>query len=634
MLSNLWLIPIWPLLGFLLNGFFGRRLGKSAVGIVACGSVGLSLLASLAAVAELLALPQEARRVTQVMAPWIGAGNFQADWGLLLDPLSSVMILVVSGVGFLIHVYSIGYMHEDPDYPRFFTYLNLFTFSMLMLVLANNYLLLYVFWEAVGLCSYLLIGFWFEKQSAADAGKKAFIVNRVGDFGFALGVMLLWTTLGTLQYDQVFASAPAQLPAGGLVVTAITLLLFLGATGKSAQIPLFVWLPDAMEGPTPVSALIHAATMVTAGVYMVARSAPLFELAPVSLTVVAWIGGLTAVFAATIALVQNDIKRIVAYSTISQLGYMFLACGVGAFAAGIFHLMTHAFFKALLFLGSGSVIHGLSGEQDIRKMGGLRKHMPVTAWTFLIAALANAGIFPLAGFWSKDEILYGAIAGGQVAVWALGAGGAFLTALYMLRCYYLVFEGSSRVDTHAAHHLHESPPVMAVPLVILALFSAGVGFVGFPPEHGAYHRFVEPVFAAARGAEAHAAPVGAVPMAILSLAIAVAGVLVATRFYVWRPEIPARMAERYSKAYRVLLNKYYVDELYDALIVEPIRRGSFWLWRKFDEPVIDGSVNGVASVVRVGSLVLRRVQTGYVMNYVLSFIVGVVAILGYLAFWR
>jgi NADH-quinone oxidoreductase subunit L len=544
------------------------------------------------------------------------------------------MILVVSGVGFLIHLYSIGYMHEDPDYPRFFTYLNLFTFSMLMLVLANNYLLLYVFWEAVGLCSYLLIGFWFEKQSAADAGKKAFIVNRVGDFGFALGVMLLWTTLGTLQYDQVFASAPAQLPAGGLVVTAITLLLFLGATGKSAQIPLFVWLPDAMEGPTPVSALIHAATMVTAGVYMVARSAPLFELAPVSLTVVAWIGGLTAVFAATIALVQNDIKRIVAYSTISQLGYMFLGCGVGAYAAAIFHLMTHAFFKALLFLGSGSVIHGLSGEQDIRKMGGLRKHMPVTAWTFLIAALANAGIFPLAGFWSKDEILYGAIAGGQVAVWALGAGGAFLTALYMLRCYYVVFEGSSRVDTHAAHHLHESPPVMAVPLVILALFSAGVGFVGFPPEHGAYHRFVEPVFAAARGAEAHAAPVGAVPMAILSLAIAVGGVLVATRFYVWRPEIPARMAERYSKAYRVLLNKYYVDELYDALIVEPIRRGSFWLWRKFDEPVIDGSVNGVASVVRVGSLVLRRVQTGYVMNYVLSFIVGVVAILGYLAFWR
>jgi NADH-quinone oxidoreductase subunit L len=349
---------------------------------------------------------------------------------------------------------------------------------------------------------------------------------------------------------------------------------------------------------------------------------------------VAWTGGLTAVFAATIALVQNDIKRIVAYSTISQLGYMFLGCGVGAYAAAIFHLATHAFFKALLFLGSGSVIHGLSGEQDIRKMGALRKHMPVTAWTFLIAALANAGIFPLAGFWSKDEILYGAIAGGYAAVWALGAGGAFLTAFYMLRCYYVVFEGRSRVDAHAAHHLHESPPVMTVPLLILAAFSAGVGFVGFPPEHGAYHQFVEPVFAVAKKAVPHAAPVGEVPMAILSLAIAVAGVLVATRFYVWRPESPARMVERYPKAYRILLDKYYVDELYEALFVEPIRSGSIWLWRKFDELVIDGSVNGVAAVVRVGSLVLRRVQTGYVMNYVLSFIVGVVAILGYLAFWR
>ncbi len=634
MLSHLWLVPVWPLLGFLVNGFFGRRMGKRAVGLIACGSVGLSLLASLLLAAGLLALPADARRVSQVVAPWIGAGTFQADWGLLLDPLSAVMILVVSGVGFLIHVYSIGYMHADRDYPRFFTYLNLFTFSMLMLVLADNYLLLYVFWEAVGLCSYLLIGFWFEKRSAADAGKKAFIVNRVGDFGFALGVMLLWTSLGTLQYDQVFASAPAQLPAGGAVVTAITLLLFLGATGKSAQLPLYVWLPDAMEGPTPVSALIHAATMVTAGVYMVARSAPLFELAPLSLTVVSWIGGLTAVFAASIALVQNDIKRIIAYSTISQLGYMFLGAGVGAYPSAIFHLMTHAFFKALLFLGAGSVIHALGGEQDIRKMGGLRRPMPITAWTFLIAALANAGIFPLAGFWSKDEILYGAIAGGHLAVWALGAGGAFLTAFYMLRCYYLVFEGASRVDEQAAHHLHESPPVMRVPLVILAVFAALGGFVGYPPEQGAYHQFVGPVFAAGRAAAAHEAWVGELPMAVLSLLIAVAGVLVATRFYLWRPETPARLVARHPAAYRVLLNKYYVDELYDALFVEPIHRGSLWLWRRFDELVIDESVNGVAAVIRLGSGALRRVQTGYVMNYVLSFIVGVVAILGYLAFWR
>jgi len=631
---TLWLIPIWPLLGFLLNGFFGRRLGKSLVAKIGCGSVGLSLLASLGAVWDLAGLPHDARRVEQVMAPWIGVGGFQADWGLLLDPLSAVMILVVSGVGFLIHVYAVGYMHDDRDFPRFFTYLNLFTFSMLMLVLANNYLLLYVFWEAVGLCSYLLIGFWFERPAAAEAGKKAFIVNRVGDFGFGLGVMLLWTTLGTVQYASAFAAAPDRLAAGGGLVTAITLLLFLGATGKSAQLPLYVWLPDAMEGPTPVSALIHAATMVTAGVYMVARSAPLFNLAPLTMGVVAWIGGLTAVFAATIALVQTDIKRVVAYSTISQLGYMFLGCGVGAYAAAIFHLMTHAFFKALLFLGAGSVIHGLSGEQDLRKMGGLRRRMPITAWTFLVAALANVGIFPLAGFWSKDEILFGAFAGGNFALWALAAGGVFLTGFYMLRCYYLAFEGPSRAPSHA-HPAHESPAVMSVPLVILAVFAMGVGFVGFPPEHGAYHRFVEAVFVMPGAVAAHAAPPGElVAMALVSLLIAVAGILAAIWFYRWRPELPARLAAQYPTAYRILLNKYYVDEIYDALFVEPIKRGAVWLWRRFDEPVVDGSVNGVGAIVRTASILLRYLQTGYVMNYVLSFILGVVVILGYVAFKR
>jgi NADH-quinone oxidoreductase subunit L len=488
-----------------------------------------------------------------------------------------------------------------------------------------------VFWEAVGLCSYLLIGFWFERPAAAAAGKKAFIVNRVGDFGFALGVMLLWTSLGTLRYDQVFAAAPAKLVAGGAVITAITLLLFLGATGKSAQLPLYVWLPDAMEGPTPVSALIHAATMVTAGVYMVARSAPLFSRAPLSLAAVAWVGALTAVFAATIALVQTDIKRIIAYSTISQLGYMFLGCGVGAYAAAIFHLMTHAFFKALLFLGAGSVIHALGGEQDIRRMGGLRRHMPVTAWTFLIAALANAGIFPLAGFWSKDEILYGAIAGGHGLVWALGAGGAFLTAFYMLRCYYLAFEGPLRVESHTAQHLHESPRIMIVPLAVLAAFAALVGFVGVPPEHGIYQRCVAPVFVAVE-ASGHAA-VGQLPMAFLSLAIALGGVWTATRFYLWHPELPALLAEQLPGLYRLLLNKYWVDELYEAAIVEPIRRGALRLWRQVDEPVIDGSVNGLGDLVRAGSQWLRRIQTGYVMSYVLSFLAGVVAILGYLTFW-
>jgi NADH-quinone oxidoreductase subunit L len=631
---SLWLIPVWPLLGFLANGFFGRRLGKSTVAKIGCGSVGLSLLASLKAVWDLAGLPHDARRIEQVVAPWIGVGSFQADWGLLLDPLSAVMILVVAGVGFLIHVYAVGYMHGDRDFSRFFTYLNLFTFSMLMLVLADNYLLLYVFWEAVGLCSYLLIGFWFERPAAAEAGKKAFIVNRVGDFGFGLGVMLLWTTLGTLQYEQAFAAAPARLAAGGGLVTVITLLLFLGATGKSAQLPLYVWLPDAMEGPTPVSALIHAATMVTAGVYMVARSAPLFNLAPLTMGVVAWVGGLTAVFAATIALVQTDIKRVVAYSTISQLGYMFLGCGVGAYAAAIFHLMTHAFFKALLFLGAGSVIHGLSGKQDLRNMGGLRRHMPITAWTFLVAALANVGIFPLAGFWSKDEILYGTFAGRHFFLWALAAGGVFLTGFYMLRCYFLAFEGPSRANGHE-RHAHESPGVMTIPLVILAIFAAGVGFAGFPPEHGAYHRFVEAVFAVPGEVTAHAAPLGTlVSMALVSLVIATAGILAAIWFYLWRPELPDRLAGRHPTVYRILLHKYYVDELYDALFVEPIRHGAVWLWRRFDEPVVDGSVNGLGALVRAGSAVLRYLQTGYVMSYVLSFILGVVVILGYLTFRR
>ncbi|HYB75012.1 MAG TPA: NADH-quinone oxidoreductase subunit L, partial [Candidatus Sulfotelmatobacter sp.] len=457
LIELVWLVVALPLAGVVINGLLGHRIGHKAH-VVAVGATGLSAALALgifAAVARGMTLDWDAYT-------WVSAGDFRAPLGFLVDPLSAVMMLVVTFVGFLIHVYSIGYMHDDPGYARFFTYLNLFMVSMLVLVLANNYLLMFLGWEGVGLCSYLLIGFWYTKKSAADAGKKAFVVNRVGDAGFLLGLFLIWRTFGSLKYPEVFdgvekAREALQTPSFvGLatLATTICLLLFVGACGKSAQLPLYVWLPDAMEGPTPVSALIHAATMVTAGVYMVARSAPLFNQAPKALLTVAVVGALTAVFAATIACVQTDIKRVVAYSTISQLGYMFLGCGVGAYASAIFHLGTHAFFKALLFLGCGSVIHALSGEQDMRKMGRLKDKLPITSKTFLWASLANAGIIPLAGFWSKDEILAGAFAGHHYILWVIGSAGAFLTAFYMFRLYWTVFEGKDNVDHHAAHHVH------------------------------------------------------------------------------------------------------------------------------------------------------------------------------------
>src|SRR5512139_157267 len=446
MLDYVGLIPLFPAIGFAVNLFFGRRISKGAVGFIACAAIGLSFLVSLMVFSALLKLPAAGRSVEKIIFPWILSGEFQANIGFLADPLSLVMMMVVSGVSLVIHVYYVGYMHDDPDFPRYFTYLNLFVFFMLILVAANNFLLMFVGWEGVGLCSYFLIGFWYEKKSASDAGKKAFIVNRIGDFGFLLAIFLIFVTFGTIEFTKVFAAAPAKLAVGGGLVTLITLLLFMGATGKSAQLPLYTWLPDAMEGPTPVSALIHAATMVTAGVYMVARCNVLFLLAPTSLLVVAVIGAATAIFAASIGLAQNDIKRVLAYSTISQLGYMFLACGVGAFTAGIFHLMTHAFFKALLFLGAGSVMHALAGELDMRKMGALKPHMPRTYWTFLIATLAISGIFPFAGFFSKDEILWKALTKGGFGFWLVGAVAAFITATYMFRAVFLTFHGKSRVD--------------------------------------------------------------------------------------------------------------------------------------------------------------------------------------------
>lgn len=518
----MWLIPLFPMAGAAVMFFGGRRLKNDAVSAICVGSVFLSFLFSLGAVAQLLLRPAEERIAQKILFEWVPAGpmhtssgrviQFVAEWGMLLDPLSSVMILVVTGVGFLIHVYSVGYMGHEGGYYRFFGYMNLFMFSMLTLVLANNMLLLFVGWEGVGLCSYLLIGFYFLRKSASDAGKKAFLVNRVGDAGFLLGIFLTAGTLGTIRFvDFRGALEGSGLLVGAPVLVSIALLLFVGAIGKSAQIPLYVWLPDAMEGPTPVSALIHAATMVTAGVYMVARHSILYQLAPSALGIIAAIGALTAIYAASIGLVQNDIKRVLAYSTISQLGYMFLALGVGAFAAGIFHLMTHAFFKALLFLGSGSVIHALSGEQDMRKMGGLWHKIPKTAKTFLVGALAIAGIFPLAGFVSKDEILSKAFAYSRL-LWSIGFATAGMTAFYMFRLVYLTFFGRSRVPDQLEHHIHESPETMTVPLTILAVLSVIGGWIGWPALLGGsnhFERFLAPVFErrGAPPAEAHASAV-------------------------------------------------------------------------------------------------------------------------------
>src|SRR5712692_9848909 len=488
-----WLIPLFPLIGSLFNALFGRAVGHKAhwVSVPA-------LFASFVTSCLVFARVWNGETWTGDLFTWVVAGTFKTAVTAQVDQLSAVMLLVVTGVGFLIHVYSAGYMHGDPGYARFFTYLNMFVFSMVMLVLAGNFLVLYVFWEAVGLCSYLLIGFWYEKKVAADAGKKAFIVNRVGDFGFGLGIMLIWVTFGTLNYLEVFAKADASVSTN--VYLAIALLLFMGACGKSAQLPLFTWLPDAMEGPTPVSALIHAATMVTAGVYMVARCHKLFEMAPLSLEIVAWVGGLTALFAASIGLVQTDIKRVLAYSTISQLGYMFVGVGVGAYAAGIFHLVTQAFFKALLFLGAGSVIHGLHGEQDMRRMGGIAPRMLVTTVTFLVGAVGLAGIPPFAGFFSKDEILAAAFHGHR-AVWALLLAGAFMTAFYTFRLIFLAFFGGPRMSKEVAHHVHESPRVMTWPLLVLAALTIVAGWaVGVPSEHGTrFARFLGPVLPAHEG---------------------------------------------------------------------------------------------------------------------------------------
>ena len=663
MLYWIFLIPLLPLAGVVVNGLFGRRLSLRVVGLIACGVVLASFVLSVGAVWELAQRPVETRYYEVSVAPWIPLGNIivrhpelrsanffpqvAIDWSFALDPLSAVLLLVVTGVGFLIHVYSVGYMAHEPDYARFFVYLNLFMAMMCTLVLGSNLLVLFVGWEGVGLCSYLLIGFFYDRPfdertglSCADAGRKAFIVNRIGDFAFLIGMLYLITEFGTLHLRSLSQAFVAN-PGAGSLLTAIGILLFVGACGKSAQIPLYVWLPDAMAGPTPVSALIHAATMVTAGVYMVCRLSALYSTAPEAMAIVATVGAATALFAATMGLAATDIKKVLAYSTVSQLGYMFAAAGVGAYVAAMFHLMTHAFFKALLFLGAGSVIHGLHGEQDIRRMGGLRAKMPVTFLTFGIATLAIAGIPPFAGFFSKDEILAAAFEGGHRGVWAVLLVGAFVTAFYMTRLTWLVFFGTARGEA-ASHGAHESPRSMTVPLGILAVLSVVGGFVGIPhvvsglfggADWNRIGAWLAPaiVLPEASGEVAHAAAHeggGSLLPLLLALAVAAAGIAAALAVY-RRPGLAERWTERAGPLYRAVRNLYWVDELYELLLLRPFY-ATCRFFRAIDRFVIDGLVNATGIVTELVGQVLKLFQTGLVRNYALTFLLGVVAILYYL----
>jgi NADH-quinone oxidoreductase subunit L len=706
-LNYIWLIPLFPLLGFIIIGSLGRKffMGKTELipSVIGAGTIFLSFVVSVLCVLALRGYQADhhgAAFTTEVFK-WIEIGSFKVPFKLQLDALSSVMILVVTGVGTLIHIYSKGYMHGDESQYRFFAYMNLFTFAMLILVLGGNFLLMFIGWEGVGLCSYLLIGFWFEKDSAATAGKKAFVTNRIGDFGFVLGMMLIFTELGTLDYQEVFAAAPQTFQIGGAVVTAITMFLFIGAMGKSAQIPLYVWLPDAMEGPTPTSALIHAATMVTSGVYMVARCNVLFSMSPWTLVLVGGIGAATALFAASIGMVQTDIKKVLAYSTISQLGYMFMACGVASYFAGIFHLMTHAFFKALLFMGAGSVIHGMSGDQEMPNMGGLRKYMPHTFWTFMLAYLAISGIPPFAGFFSKDEILWKAFTYESSVLgpwwgktlWAVGALAALMTAFYMSRVVFLTFFGEERISEEAKHHLHESPPSMIYPLMVLAVLSLVGGWVGIPPVLGDFfggipnylHNYLGPVLGegshgavelhaaatvglayaseVAHGAEA-AANGGShalleVLMMCVSVLIALVGIGLGWFFYIKNTNMPLFVQFKMPKLHKALMNKWYVDEIYEFAFIDGTKKFALLLcW--FDSHIVDGAVNGAATVTRAfsrgsisfdgaivdglvnltatvvntGSRMLRRMQTGYVQNYALAMAIGLFVLLGIWIFMR
>lgn len=623
-------VPLFPLLGFLFIALNTKRFTEGFTSFVACGSVMASFLASVALFIHLAGSAADERSIQITLFNWISAGNFNASISFLVDPLSSLMLLIITGVGFLIHVYSIGYMHDDGGYNRFFSYLNLFVFFMLLLVMGANYLVMFIGWEGVGLCSYLLIGFWFKNQDYNDAANKAFIMNRIGDLGMLLGIILIFINFGSIEYMQVF---PQAREVGTSTITLITILLFVGAMGKSAQIPLYTWLPDAMAGPTPVSALIHAATMVTAGVYMVARNNLLYTLAPISMQLIVVVGLATALFAATIALTQNDIKKVLAYSTVSQLGLMFVALGLGSFTAGIFHMATHAFFKALLFLGAGSVIHALHHEQDIRKMGGLKKYLPTTYLTFLIGVLAISGLPPFAGFFSKDEILAAAFARKEYIVWGVALFASMLTAFYMFRLFFLTFLGKSRASEEKLHHIHESPQAITFPLIVLAVLSAVGGFMGVPEALGGSHwleGFLSPVFEQSHSGEGHALShsteymlmAGVVGLTLIIIAFAYSR-------YVSKNHVPVEEGKIEGSVQRTLYNKYYIDEIYDAIVVRPL----YWISQQFysiiERSGIDALVNSSGKGLQSGSRFARLLQTGALGYYIFIMVIGIALLLAY-----
>jgi NADH-quinone oxidoreductase subunit L len=627
MIKLVWLVPLLPLIGFMIIGFFGKKLSKGLVGTIASGAVLGAFAVALGIFFELGG--QTEKSVTIDLFSWITAGKLSIPFSFLVDPLSSLFLLIITGIGFLIHVYSIGYMHDDEGFSRFFAYLNLFVFFMLLLVLGSNYLIMFVGWEGVGLCSYLLIGFWFKNTAYNNAAKKAFIMNRIGDLGFLLGIILIFVTFGSISYNEVFEQAKHFI-GDNSVITAIALLLFIGAMGKSAQLPLYTWLPDAMAGPTPVSALIHAATMVTAGIYMVSRSNILYTLSPFAMEVVAVVGVCTALFAATIGLAQNDIKKVLAYSTVSQLGYMFLALGVGAYTGAVFHVMTHAFFKALLFLGAGSVIHAMSGEQDIRKMGGLEKYIPITRWTFFLGTLAIVGFPGFSGFFSKDEILAHAWEHNKL-LWFLGVLGAAMTTFYMFRLYFLTFKGSFRGTHDQEHHLHESPKSMTIPLIVLAVLSVVGGLIGIPEVlHGHHYleAYLKPVFEDSSLRLVHHLSHGTeIIIMIVAVLVMALALLFAYIKYVKNNTLPANEGETLNPIHNLVYKKYLIDELYENVIMKPINFIGEALHKVVDNQIVDGIVNGFGSMVTGVSGVIRKAQSGNIGLYVFVMVISIVLIL-------